>query len=55
MTLPGQLRAARFPDVEVRGLVRVGLLAVDGMKLHANASQHANRDYQRIAEEWLTW
>lgn len=35
------------------GLVRVGLLAVDGMKLHANASQHANRDYRRIAEELL--
>jgi transposase len=35
------------------GLVRIGLLAVDGMKLHANASQHANRDYQRIAEELL--
>jgi transposase len=35
------------------GLVRVGLLAVDGMKLHANASQHANRDYQRIAQELL--
>ncbi|MBV9321592.1 MAG: transposase, partial [Mycobacterium sp.] len=27
------------------GLVKVGLLAVDGMKLHGNASQHANRDY----------
>ena len=35
------------------GLVRVGLLAVDGMKQHANASQHANRDYRRIAEELL--
>ena len=35
------------------GLVKVGLLAVDGMKLRANASQHANRDYQRIAEELL--
>ena len=35
------------------GLVRVGLLAVDGMKLRANASQHANRDYRRIAEELL--
>ena len=33
--------------------MKVGLLAVDGMKLHANASQHANRDYQRIAEELL--
>ena len=35
------------------GLVKVGLLAVDGMKLHGNASQHANRDYRRIAEELL--
>jgi len=35
------------------GLVRVGLLAVDGMKLRANASQHANRDYQRVVEELL--
>ena len=35
------------------GLVRVGLLAVDGMKLAGNASQHANRDYRRIAEELL--
>jgi transposase len=35
------------------GLVKVGLLAVDGMKLRANASQHANRDYRRIAEELL--
>ena len=35
------------------GLVRVGLLAVDGMKQHANASQHGNRDYRRIAKELL--
>lgn len=35
------------------GLVRVGVLAVDGMKLHGNASQHANRDYRLIAEELL--
>jgi transposase len=35
------------------GLVRVGVLAVDGMKLRANASQHANRDWRRIAEELL--
>ena len=35
------------------GLVKVGLLAVDGMKLRANASQHSNRDYRRIAEELL--
>jgi transposase len=36
------------------GLVKVGLIAIDGMKLHANASQHANRDYRRIAEELLS-
>ena len=35
------------------GLVKVGVLAVDGMKLRGNASQHANRDYERIAEELL--
>jgi hypothetical protein len=35
------------------GLGRVGLLAVDGMKLHAKASQQANRDYRRMAEELL--
>jgi hypothetical protein len=35
------------------GLVKVGLLAIDGMKLRANASQHSNRDYRRIAEELL--
>jgi transposase len=38
---------------ERAGLVKVGLIALDGMKLHANASQHANRDYRRIAEELL--
>jgi hypothetical protein len=35
------------------GLVKVGLIAIDGMKLYANASQHYNRDYRRIAEEIL--
>jgi transposase len=35
------------------GLVKVGLIAIDGMNLHANASQHANRDYRRIAAELL--
>ena len=35
------------------GLVKVGLIAIDGTKLHANASQHSNRDYRRIAEELL--
>ena len=36
------------------GLVKVGLIAIDGTKLHANASQHANRDFRRIAEELLS-
>src|SRR5215207_3937446 len=33
------------------GFVRVGLIAVDGTKVHANASQHATRDYEQIARE----
>src|SRR5437762_2713576 len=28
------------------GLVSVGLIAIDGTKVHANASQHANADYE---------
>jgi transposase-like protein DUF772/DDE family transposase len=35
------------------GLVDVGVLAVDGTKVHANASEHATRDYQQIAAEIL--
>ena len=35
------------------GLVKAGLIAVDGTKLHANASHHANRDYEQIAREIL--
>jgi transposase len=35
------------------GLVQVGLIAVDGTKVHANASQHSNRDYEQIAKETL--
>ncbi len=35
------------------GLVGVGVLAIDGTKLHANASQHATRDYEQIAREIL--
>jgi transposase len=33
------------------GLVHVEVIAVDATKVHANASQHANRDYERIARE----
>jgi Transposase DDE domain len=35
------------------GLVRVGVIAVDGTKLHANASPQATRDYEQIAREIL--
>ena len=36
------------------GMVKVGVLAIDGTKVHANASQHSNRDYEQIAREILT-
>jgi transposase len=35
------------------GLVKVGVLAIDGTKVHANASQHSSRDYEQIAREIL--
>ncbi len=35
------------------GLVRVGVIAIDGTKVHANASQHANRDYEQLARDIL--
>ena len=35
------------------GLVNVGVIAVDGTKVHANASNMVNRDYQQIAREIL--
>jgi transposase len=35
------------------GLVEVGVVAVDGTKVHANASQHATRDYEQVATEIL--
>jgi hypothetical protein len=35
------------------GLVNVGVIAIDGTKVHADASQHANRDYERLAREVL--
>ena len=35
------------------GLVGVAVLAVDGTKLHANASQHQTLDYDQIAHEIL--
>jgi transposase len=35
------------------GLAQVGVIAVDGTEVHANASQHANHDYERLAREIL--
>ena len=35
------------------GMVNVGVIAVDGTKVHANASNMANRDYRQIALEIL--
>ena len=35
------------------GLARVGVIAVDGTKLHANASRDENLDYEQIAREIL--
>ena len=35
------------------GLVHTEVVAVDATKVHANASQHANRDYEQLAREIL--
>src|SRR5215207_4017706 len=35
------------------GLVKVGVIAIDGTKVHANASHHCNLDYEQIAREIL--
>src|SRR4029453_8732352 len=35
------------------GLARVGVIAVDGTKVHANASRDANLDYEQLAREIL--
>jgi transposase len=35
------------------GLARVGVVAIDGTKVHANASRDANLDYERIARDVL--
>jgi transposase len=35
------------------GLAKVGVIAIDGTKVQANASRHSNRDYEQIAREIL--
>jgi hypothetical protein len=34
-------------------LVKVGVIAIDGTKVHANASHHSNLDYEQLAREIL--
>jgi hypothetical protein len=31
------------------GLVKVGVMAIDGTKVHANASHHSNLDHEQLA------
>jgi transposase len=49
--------AGLFTDVlglcKKAGLVKVGIVAIDGTKISANASMGANRSYERIAREIL--
>jgi len=33
------------------GLVKVGVIAIDGTKVHANASHHSNLDYEQLARQ----
>jgi len=35
------------------GLTKVGVIAIDGTKIQANASRHSSRDYEQIAREIL--
>src|SRR5438552_19151015 len=35
------------------GLVKIGVIAIDGTKVHANASHHSNLDYEQLAREIL--
>ena len=35
------------------GLVKVGVIAIDGTKMHANASHHSNLDYEQLVREIL--
>jgi transposase len=49
--------AALFTEVlslcKEAGLVKVGLIAIDGTKVHANASHHCNLGYEQLAREIL--
>jgi transposase len=49
----GELFGAVLGLCAEAGLVKVGLVAVDGTKVHANASRDATRHYDQIAKEIL--
>ena len=59
--VPCSATRTRWPGCSVRcwrcareaGLVQVGVIAVDGTKVHANASERATRGYEQIAREIL--
>jgi hypothetical protein len=49
----GELFSGALALCSQAGLVRVGVVAIDGTKIHADASHHATRDYEQIAREIL--
>jgi len=49
----GKLFSSALSLCKQAGLVKVGVIAIDGTKVHANASHHSNLDYEQLAKEIL--
>ena len=49
----GKLFSSVLSMCKEAGLVKVGVIAIDGTKVHANASHHSNLDYEQLAKEIL--
>ncbi len=49
----GKLFSSVLSLCKEAGLVKVGVIAIDGTKVHANASHHSNLDYEQLAKEIL--
>jgi transposase len=49
----GELFSSVLGLCKQAGLVKVGVIAIDGTKVHANASHHSNLDYEQLAKEIL--
>jgi transposase len=49
----GELFSSVLSLCKEAGLVKVGVIAIDGTKVHANASHHCNLDYDQLAREIL--